>query len=320
MNPQPRTFRATVEAWIGHLILPVVFFTLLTFTAAETTDLNPLVGGLALSLVLVVLVVRVLLPMLRDKLHLDRRSIKGIIAGRTFEVYWSDIIAAWVVRQKRTELLCLGTRDGTLIIPMRFFDGPRLWEYVRGVVSPAALQETAIQRLPDYREWAAARKSALEEAAQPGNGPRPITDHWIMQVIGWAGLTFFMFGAYDSYARSEIAATLVLLVLAGVSLVMLLSWGITEFSPAGVERSTLFGCWRITWEQVRRVEIDPADLVMVLVGEDRTLALPGPAMWNAAGKSEALAMLLAQAEKHGIPLQRTPFALFKISRNTRLKK
>ncbi len=320
MSAQPRAFRATPEAWIGHLLLPLAFFTLFTFTVVNRAGVNAMVGGLVLSLVVLVLGVRALLPMLRDVLHLDRRSMRGSLGGRTFEVYWTEVIAAWIVRQDRQELLCLGTQNGTLIVPLRYFDGPRLWEYVRAVVSPAALHESAIQRLPDYREWAAARKTALDAAAQPGIGPRPVTDHWIMQVIGWSGITFFMFGALDSYARHEIVAALILLGLAGLSVLMLLSWGITEFTQAGVERSTLFGCWHIAWDEVRRVEIDPADLVMVLVGDDRALALPGPAVWNQSGKPEALAMLLAQVEKYNIPLERTPFALFKISRNTRQKK
>ena len=98
---------------MGHLLLPGVFYTLLTFTAVSRTGLNPWIGGLMLSILVLMLGMRVLLPMMRDVLHLDRRSIRGNMGGRVFELYWTEIIAAWIVRQNRQEMLCLGTATGT---------------------------------------------------------------------------------------------------------------------------------------------------------------------------------------------------------------
>lgn len=43
---EPSTYRATKEAWLGQLLLPLAFFAVLTFTALWQTGMNPWVGGL----------------------------------------------------------------------------------------------------------------------------------------------------------------------------------------------------------------------------------------------------------------------------------
>ena len=68
------------------------------------------------------------------------------------------------------------------------------------------------------------------------------------------------------------------------------------------------------------LEIDLFDAVIVLGGADRRLVIPGPGVWNAYGKKEALALLLVQAEERCIPVRRSFLALFKFSRNTRMSK
>jgi hypothetical protein len=307
-------YRATREAWLGQLLLPLVFFALLTFTAVNASGLNPWLGGLGLTILALIAAFDYLLPMLRNWLRTDERAIQGSFDGRNFHLYWTEVLAAWIFRRGRRRFLCIGTRQRTLIVPLRFLDHQAVWECVRQSVPPSALTQGAIQSLPEYHKWQSVR-SALGDGAA-----RTIPDHWLIQVTGWAGMTFFLLGFLEALQSGAIAAAGLQAALAVISLVMLLNWGITEINEQGVQRFTLFGSWRITWAEVRRIEIDPLNAVLVLVGDDCQMVISGPGMWTGAHKKDGLAVLLAQAERHKVPLRRTSWALTRRSRKTSVRR
>ncbi|RPJ43302.1 MAG: hypothetical protein EHM21_11725 [Chloroflexi bacterium] len=311
----PRTYRATTEAWLGQLLLPVCFFIMLTITAINTAGLSPVYASVGLALLVVIVTLNYLVPMTRNWLSLDGISIEGSLDGRYFQVYWNEILAAWLYDANHKRFLCLGTREGTLIISLRFFDHASVWNQVRGSVSPAALEENAIERLPDFRGWEKARGKALEDPK-----PRQVTDHWVLQVIGWSGVTFFAYGAIDAWQAGSLLLAVVYICILMAFGVMLLSWGVTEIGPEQISRLSVFGRWVMAWDEVRWIEIDLLDTVIVLVGDKRRLVIPGPGIWNVSGKRELMRVLLAQVEQRCLPLRRTPMAMFRISRNTRAKK
>ncbi len=311
----PRTFRATMEAWLGQLLLPLCFFILLTITAIHTAGLSPVTGGIDLGILGVVVTLDYLIPMVRNWLYLDTVSIEGSLNGRYFQVYWNEVLATWLYEAHRKRFLCLGTREGTLVIPLRFFDHSALWDWVRGAVPPASLEENAIERLPDFRDWEEARGTALEDPS-----PRQITDTWLVQVIGWSGVAFFFFGVVEAWQAGHWGQAALYLSLIAASGAILLGWGVTEIGPEQIQRFTVFGRWAMLWSEVRWIEVDLFDMVIVLVGDHRRLVIPGPGAWNHAGKREMMRMLLAQLERRHIPLHRTPLAVFRVSRNTRAKK
>ena len=105
-----------------------------------------------------------------------------------------------------------------------------------------------------------------------------------------------------------------------LALQMLFQMDMGKQSPEQVQRATMLGRWSITWDEVRWIEIDWFESVIVLVGENRQLVLPGPGIWSAAGKKETMAMLLTQAGQRCLPLRRSPLAFLKVSHNTRAKK
>lgn len=312
---EPRTFRATTEAWVGQLLLPVCFFVLLAITAVNAAGLSPAIAGFGLVLLFVVFAFDYLLPMLRNWLYLDGNTIEGSLNGRYFHVYWSEIKAAWLYDQWRGRFVCLGTSDNTLVIPLRFFDESAVWERVQGAVPPSALESNAMQRLPGYQDWMSARTAFLEDPT-----PRQVADHWLVQIIGWTGVSYFGYGAIQCLREDGLVLALVQLVLALLSLAALSGWGITEVGPQQVCRYTMAGRWAISWEEVRWIEMDLFDAVIVLGSDDRRLMIPGPCVWNRFGKKEAMALLLAQAEQRCIPLRRSILAMFKGSRNTRKRK
>lgn len=315
MKPvEPRIYRATLESWVGQLLLPLIFFVLLIISMVNVIGLHLLIGSVGITVLCLVFTLEYLLPMARNWVRLDARTIEGSLNGRYFDLYWNEILAAWLFERGQRRFLCLGTRDGTLVLPLRFFNECGVWEQVQQMVPAEALEDTAMQCLPDYRDWETAREEALA-----GVEPRAVTDHWLMQVAGWAGLVCSVWGGIHSgFAR--MATTALFLGLGGGCLFLLLNWGLTEFGAAMIERYTLFGGWSIGWDEIRSIEFGPLDLVIVLVGADRQMVIPGPVFWGGAGKKEALTMLLAQMERRRILLRRTPWALLKVSRKTRVQK
>ncbi len=312
---EPHTFRATMDAWLGQLLLPLCFFIMLTITAINFAGLSPAAGSVGLAVLTLVIAFEYLFPMIRNWLYLDANAIEGSLNGRYFQVYWTEVKATWLYEKQRRRFLCLGTREGTLVIPLRFFDETAVWEQVQDSVPPAALEQDALQRLPDYQDWVAARETILDNPT-----PRQVADHWLIQIIGWSGVAFFIYGVIHAFRENNLALALVQLCLVGLNLALLVNWGITEISSECVYRFTMIGRWSISWDEVRAIEIDLFDSVIVLVGNDRRLAVPGPGVWNGYGRKEAMALLLAQAERRQIPLRRSMLALFKGSRNTRISK
>lgn len=328
---EPRTHRATLEAWLGQLLLPAAFLVVVTLTLTRLSGLHPLVGGLALLGLAAFTAVDCLLPMLRDWLLVDGRGIEGAVGGGYIHLYWTEVIAAWMHQRRRRAFLCLGTRERTVVIPMRFFDAAAIWKSVRQSVAPSALTEDALTRLPDFQDWRGTQGpstpilTGLEEIPAPRSAAASgaelaVADHWIIQVAAWAGLTCFILAAADALASGLPARAAGFAAPALASAALLANWGMTEFTASAVVRFTLLGAWRIRWDSVRRVEVGLFGAVLVLVGEDSQLVIPGAKLWTGAGKHGARAMLMAQVKLRGIPLQRSPWATFKVSRGARIQK
>lgn len=310
-----RTFHATVESWLGQLILPLVFFGLLIMTLVNFSGWNPWIGAVGLGIMAGFALVEYALPMLRNWLNLDDRSIEGSLNGRYFQIYWTEVLATWVFARRQRRFLCLGTREGTLVIPLRFFDDTAVWKVVQQEVPPSALQDDAIKQLPDFQQWETERDQAIDQA-----NPRAVADHWLIQVISWAGLTFLSFGIINAIREDLVPQMIIFSVLAGIITLVLLNWGVTEFTSEAVERHTLFGGWRICWEDIESIEVDPFNAVLVLIGEEQQVVIPGPGLWIGVNKKGAIAMLLAQAERRGISMRRSFGAVLKFSRNSRIRK
>jgi hypothetical protein len=313
---EPRTFRATAEAWLGKLLLPVVFFILLTLTAVKHSGLNMVAAGVGVFLLLLLAATDYVLPMLRTWVTLDERTIEGSVNGRTFRIYWTEVLAAWVSHCKGRRYLCIGIKDGTLILPLRFMDQYALWKMVRVMVRPEALEESAILKLPDFREWVDER----DKAACLGGEPRAVSDHWAIQVVCWGGMAFSAVLAFGFYRAGDFASTALLAGMIGLCALLITRWGINEIGPEAVARSTMFSSSSIQWSEVRWIEIDPLNSVIVLVGDECQLAISGPGLWSGADKLDALSIIISQAEHRKIPLRRTFGALLRTTRRARAYK
>jgi hypothetical protein len=309
-----RTFRATAGAWIGEFTLPVLFFAVLSYTAVERAGLPAWIALVGLAVLAIIAATEYILPMLRSWIQFGKSSIDGSVNGRAFHLYYAEVLAAWIIERKRSRYLCLGTSTGTIIFPLHFFDDFAVWSEVGMRLPHEALGEQAIQRLPDYQSWVSERGTILSGH----DSPRAVSDHWTLQIVGWGGLTFALFGAVAGFRYGYWESGLGFSGIVLGCMVILFRWGVTELSASHVKRNTMFGSYSITWKEVLRIERDPFGLNLVLVGEGCQLVIPGPAIWSRLGKRSAMDLFELQIRLRRIPMQKTLLALLKISHRTRM--
>ena len=300
---------------MGKFLLPFFFFGLVVVTLVNVGYIHPALGGLMLLGLLVVGLYGYALPMILNWLKMEPNGVSGSINGRRFHIFWSEVLATWMIKRGGQPFLCLGTSQGTAMIPLRFMNTEAVWRGVRAHVSPSALESTAVQRLPDYRQWNTARASLVSDEV----APRQVMDHWILQIMGWGGLGFFILASVQAWRNGSPEMLWLYAPLSLVSILLICNWGITEFDGEGVQRRTMTGSWSIRWDELERVEIDPLETLVVLEGAKKRLVISGPSLWARSGLRDALTLLQAQCEHRHVPIRHSMRALLKYSRNTRVK-
>jgi len=302
----PVEFRATTRAWIGELALPLVFMSLLALTAVRS-GLDPLLAAVCLGASISFSLASTMAPMVRTVVLFYRTTLEGMVIGRPFRMFYGEILAAWQMQRRRRSFLCLGTRKGTLFIPLLYLDDSAVWNEVLLRVDPQALRPEAIESLPDYQDWARARQATL---VRDSVAPRGVTDHWSLQLLGWGGLSLSVYTVIVSWSTLGLNDLLVYGLICLISLAILLRWGVTYVSIEAVRRVTLISSQHMSWNDVRQVETDPFGLAFVLRSERCKMVIPGPVLWAPAGRLTVLRLFHAQLKAREIPIERTLKAMF----------
>lgn len=308
-------FRATLESWLGRFLLPFFFMGLALVTIVNLAKLSSFVTGIGLSLLLVLGFFQFAFPMLINWIRLDHFALSAYINGRHFQVSWSEVIAAWIVNRGPYAVLFLGTNQGTVTIPLKFFNPQAIWNRILIHASPASVDPLAYQRLPDYRRWTILREQ-LTSSVLPSHR---VIDHWGIQLIGWTGLTLLCI--HSIYAVLSAQAERLLIFAPGffITILLLSNWGITEFDSDGIKRRTITGAWMIRWDEIESIELGPLDLCLVLEGGHKRVSSSGPFLWIRPGRDDLITLLQAQAEHRNLPMRRSILAVFKFSRNSQVR-
>lgn len=141
-----------------------------------------------------------------------------------------------------------------------------------------------------------------------------------VKVVAWISLVFFLSCAIGALASKQADAAPWFLLFVPVGLYMLLFSGPVEMDYEKIRYNTPWAHYEILWREVSRIEIDAQGGNIAFIGEGKQLCAIGPGFWSGEDKVQMLMMLESQTKKGGIRVDETPKAMFKLSKNTKVKR
>ncbi len=307
-----RMLRPTFDAWIGRVILPVVFITALLVTVINLMGgyqgLVWLVLGLLPGIGLVVGAYAI--PVLAGRIVIDRHGLSCNVDGIRIRLAWRDVRAVRIMVQDWEPYLIIGVGSGIYVVPVHLFDARAVWE---SVLWAAPGEITHPEALEPYN------RNGAHEGIPPDLwvlGTLRVGDHrglLLAAGLGAAGflllfLILLLTGQPDAPVFLAFSV-LYLLVLTGV--------GVTEFDQQGVTRRTILGVNRILWDDLAVVEMAPLGLRISLEGNrGQRMVMFGPAMWTGLDAARAEHFLALQISTRRLKRRRSITVFFKVSRKT----
>jgi len=141
--------------------------------------------------------------------------------------------------------------------------------------------------------------------------------HTFYKVVGYLCLTFFVFCAVMSWRAGAHGATLVFLIFVVLGSWVILSSGSMQMDSQSIRYYLPLRSYQMIWNEVQYIEIDKQAGSMVFVGENKRLAVNGPATWSGKDKMEMAQLISAQIDRYGIEVRQTEKAMFRLSKNTK---
>ena len=312
------TLRTTARGWVKKLYASTLTYLLfialsvkLIVNYSDTGELdNTIIIGWFLFLIVIVASV---LPLLRDKIIIDDYAISGQINSDRFNLQWKEVIAIWDSAISNEPCLYIGAPSGITTIPLKVFDEKRLRELIHLHVAPEALEKDAIKRLPGYQLQNATNGKVFEHEKESFS-----VDAKYTKMFGWAFSLIFGLAVVFSLRHSAVAA-LVFLFFFSIGAYLALISGSTEMNFDSITHKTLLGAYRIRWVEITEIEMDSSDGHLVFCGRDRRLSMIGPKFWTGKDTERMKRLFSAQIAAHGFEVKKTQKAMWRRSRNTKIK-
>lgn len=140
------------------------------------------------------------------------------------------------------------------------------------------------------------------------------------KAICWFSAVVFLFGAVVCYPEDHGYIWAVFLLLAATSVFWNLIHGELRMSSEDIIYATPLGKYRMKWDDVKQVDMDPKDGALAFYAEDRStrMAVVGPMFWWGRDKRELRQLLDNEVEKRRIPVKRTARASYTLCKNTKV--
>lgn len=144
--------------------------------------------------------------------------------------------------------------------------------------------------------------------------------HTTYKIIGWVNLLLFTFATIMSWRANTGYIPLIFLFFALLGLYIVLASGHMEVDSKSIRFYSHFGKYKINWDEIKYIEIDKQLGNIVFFGDEKVLQTIGLQGWT--GKKEKLEMadfLFEQIENRKIEIRQTEKAMFRLSKNTKIK-
>lgn len=312
------TLRTTAKRWSIKLCTStagsLLFCSLYGYGYFESSNAKGrlfCVIGLILFSVLMVLGV---LPLLRNKIVFDDQTISGHVCDNRFSLRWRDVIAVWDSTWLRHSILNISASDQRIRIPLKFFDEKLLRDLVRLHVAPEAFEKDAIKRMMGFRVRDAVNDRIIEEANESLRVGAKSTK-WVAWVCG---LLFLLATAGGWLVGAGIVSSFFLIFVALCAYLILTS-GSTEMNKDSITYTTPTGVYRIGWDEITEVEINPLGGDLVFTGHNKVLSMLSPYCWSGKDKERMLRLFSAQIGNRDIAVKEMLKVIRPRNKNTKTK-
>jgi hypothetical protein len=204
------------------------------------------------------------------------------------------------------------------------------WDLIFAWVLAFALSEVTVRlllwrrrftpapQMQDLPEDAASSAPQMHDrpTAQRRSGLPLCVSHWPARLVGIVcAIGFTLFAVVGALARWPVGS-IVFVLLALASVLLILLYGRTVISEQGITHIAPLGRFGMAWDEITAVVVDKGGNTIVFKGEDKQLVLPGVMLWAGRDKAAAEKLMEVETARRGIKpmIDFVPFAFSKGAR------
>src|SRR5262249_38841329 len=132
------------------------------------------------------------------------------------------------------------------------------------------------------------------------------------------GLISLLFAVW-SWLDGEVTVPLFFLLFVALGAYLILASGSTYMNKDSITYITSIGVYRLRWDEVREVEIDPFHGNLVFIGQNKVLSMLGPSCWSGKDREQMWRLLLAQIETRDIEIKEIMKVIWPSNKNTKIE-
>jgi len=148
-----------------------------------------------------------------------------------------------------------------------------------------------------------------------------------VRILGWIVVVFMLFCAIMAWradrgrasASTHAFVVLLFLTFVAMGIYLLLTAGSVEVTGETISYRSPVALYQINLSEVTYIEIDRSGHSIVFCGENKRLAALGPMYWSGSDKKRILNWLGGETDKRGIEIRPTEKAMYRFSKNTRVR-
>ena len=145
-----------------------------------------------------------------------------------------------------------------------------------------------------------------------------IIKHTPVRVLGWLVVSFCVFAAVGAWRAGARGPSLFFLIFGALGVYFILGSGAMHVDSDSIKYHLPLRGYQIKWNEVRYIEMDRQGGNIVFAGENKRLAMIGPAFWSGKDKSDVHKLIGQQLATYNIDVRLTEKAMIRLSKNTRI--
>jgi hypothetical protein len=142
--------------------------------------------------------------------------------------------------------------------------------------------------------------------------------HPIVRGLYWIVVVLFAYLSMLAIVTHQLSSLPGFVFFLGLGILLLFLYGTTEWDTERIRYHAVAGSYDMCWNTVVRIEVDPYRTTMVFHGDNQRLVIPGPLFWSGRQKAAVKALLQQQVGRYQIAVRETPWAAYKLPKNTKV--